>query len=101
MDQTKRNPDHSAGAPPAGEASLGKVTVLSSLAHGKAPDRPFRHHRAAALALLNGQPDLPHKAAGFLGHVCVAPSLTEKQSSWLVMLLQRYGMPSLVAGGAQ
>lgn len=60
----------------------------------------FSHHRAAALALLNECPELAHKAAGFLGHVCVAPVLTDKQRAWLVTLLERHGQPPLALGGA-
>lgn len=62
---------------------------------------PFAHHRQAALALLTGCPDLQHKAAGFLGHVCVAPHLSERQRSWLVKLLERHGLPRLAEGGAK
>jgi hypothetical protein len=61
----------------------------------------FDHHRKAALALLNQCPDLPHKTAGFLGHVCVAQSLTDPQRHWLVKLLVKNGLPSMSAGGAQ
>ena len=55
----------------------------------------FRHHRQAALALLNERPDLPRKPAGFLGHVCVAPELSDGQRDWLDKLLDRYGLPPL------
>ena len=48
-------------------------------------------HRKAALVLLNGVPTLPHKTAGFLGHVCVAPDLSDKQSAWLIKLVAQYG----------
>ena len=51
---------------------------------------------AAALALLSRCPDLPHKAAGFLGHVCVAPALSDKQRGWLTKLLERHGLPTLL-----
>jgi hypothetical protein len=61
---------------------------------------PFLHHRAAALALLNGFPDLPHKAAGFLGHVSVAAALSDRQRDWLAKLLDRHGQPPLADGGA-
>jgi hypothetical protein len=57
------------------------------------------HHRQAALALLNECPDLPHKTAGFLGHVCVAIELTEKQRDWLDKLLDRAALPPLAMGG--
>jgi len=63
-------------------------------------EQPFKHHRQAALALLVHCPDLPHKAAGFLGHVCVAPALSLKQRDWLVKLLARYGQPPLAEGAA-
>jgi hypothetical protein len=58
----------------------------------------FPSHRNAALALLNDEPGLSHKEAGFLGHVCVAPDLSDKQRGWLVKLLDRHAMPSLSEG---
>lgn len=61
-------------------------------------DRPFPHHRDAALALLNNFPGLAHKAAGFLGHVAVAGALSEKQRAWLVRLLARHDLPPLDDG---
>lgn len=57
------------------------------------------HHRQAALTLLSQCPDLPHKTAGFLGHVCVAIELTEKQRDWLDKLIERAGLPPLAKGG--
>lgn len=62
--------------------------------------RPFPHHRPAGLALLNGFPGLSHKAAGFLGHGCVVPVLTDRQRDWLVQLLDQHGQPPLAEGGA-
>lgn len=61
----------------------------------------FTHHRQAALALLQDCPNLPHKAAGFLGHVCVAPALSDRQRDWLVKLLARHDLPPLAEAGAQ
>ena len=55
----------------------------------------FKHHREAALALLNKCADLPRKAAGFLGHVCVDLALTDGQRDWLGKLLDRHGLPPL------
>jgi len=63
--------------------------------------QPYLHHRTAALALLSGCPDLPHKAAGFLGHVCVAPVLSGRQLAWLVKLLSRNELPPLAQGDGQ
>lgn len=63
-------------------------------------DRTFDHHRDAALALLNGCPELTHKAAGFLGHVAVAVVISSRQHDWLVKLLARNGLPPMAAGGA-
>ena len=63
-------------------------------------ERPFPTHRTAALALLNRNADLPLKAAGFLGHVCVTQALSVKQRSWLVKLLSQRGLPPLTDGGA-
>lgn len=61
---------------------------------------PFNHHRQAALALLNQCLNLSHKEAGFCGHVCVADVLSDRQRDWLIKLLSRHGLPSLVEGGA-
>jgi hypothetical protein len=61
----------------------------------------FHHHRQAALALLTQCPDLSHRAAGFLGHVCVAPALTAKQEKWLFALLEKHDLPRLAEGGAR
>ena len=58
--------------------------------------KAFQHHRQAALALLSECANLPHKAAGFLGHVCVTVVLSEKQRDWLNKLLARNGLPPLV-----
>lgn len=60
----------------------------------------YPNHRTAALALLTQCTDLPHKTAGFLGHVCVAPELSTKQRDWLVKLLERQGLPPLAGGEA-
>ena len=64
-------------------------------------DQAFPHHRQAALALLSEFPDLPHKAAGFLGHVCVAQTLSDRQRNWLVKLLERNGLPPLAGRAVQ
>ncbi len=64
-------------------------------------NRPFDHHRQAALALLNQCPNLSHKEAGFCGHVCVADALSEKQRDWLAKLLERHGLLPLTKGGAK
>jgi hypothetical protein len=56
---------------------------------------PFANPRQAALTLLSEYPDLSHKAAGFLGHVCVSDFLTDKQHKWLVSLLEKRGLPPL------
>ncbi|WP_298018311.1 hypothetical protein [uncultured Parasphingopyxis sp.] len=61
----------------------------------------YPDHRRAALALLGEKPDLKHKEAGFLGHVCVAADLTPKQRDWLVKLLERHGLPPVATGGAK
>ena len=64
-------------------------------------ERRFLHHRQAALALLSELPDLPHKTAGFLSHVCVAPTLSDRQLRWLGKELERRGLPPLATGGAR
>lgn len=61
-------------------------------------DVPYTHHRQAALALLSQCPDLPHKTAGFAGHVCVAIELSEKQRNWLAKLLEKAGLPPMAEG---
>jgi hypothetical protein len=65
------------------------------------PITMFADHRKAALALLHDRPTLSHKEAGFLGHVCVAPILSDKQRDWLVKLLARYDMAALTSGGVR
>ena len=61
--------------------------------------RQFTHHRQAALALLSRRPDLPRKEAGFLGHVCVAAALSDRQRGWLADLLAASDLPPLIDGG--
>lgn len=56
---------------------------------------PFQTHRDAALTLLSRIPSLSHKEGGFLGHVVVAESLTERQADWLRALLERHHLPEL------
>ena len=63
-------------------------------------EHPFTHHRQAALALRSECPGLPHKAAGFLGHVCVAPVFSDKQFQWLAKLLDKHGLPENVGENA-
>lgn len=60
----------------------------------------FPHHRQAALALLNGEPGLTHRVAGFCGHCAVASELTAAQGRWLRALLKKHGLPPLAEGGA-
>ena len=57
-------------------------------------------HRNAALRLLNECPSLSHKEAGFLGHVCVAAVVTEKQRDWLDKLSIRNGILPNAEGNA-
>lgn len=58
---------------------------------------PFRNHREAALALLNGGSNLTWKAGSFLGQLVVTPERppTDKQRDWLATLLDRAGLPPL------
>ena len=56
----------------------------------------FLHHRQAALALLDAQPNLRLKEAGFLGNVAVTPLISVPQADWLARLLARHGLPPLV-----
>jgi hypothetical protein len=62
--------------------------------------RPFNQHRQAALSMLNECIALSHKEAGFLGNVCVAPILSNRQRDWLSKLLERNGLPPLAEGDA-
>lgn len=63
--------------------------------------RPFSDHRAAALALLNGNHRLSRKAGQFLGQLAVDPvPMSEAQADWLAKLLNRAALPPLAEGGA-
>lgn len=63
--------------------------------------KPFPDHRAAALALLNGNHRLSRRAGQFLGQLVVDPSpMSEAQADWLTKLLDRAGLPPLAEGGA-
>ncbi len=55
-------------------------------------------HRKHALTLLNEHPDLQHREAGFLGHVAVAPTLTEKQANWLALIMERRSLTPKTGG---
>jgi hypothetical protein len=64
-------------------------------------ERPFPNHRAAALALLNGNHRLTRKAGQFLGQLVVESTpLSEDQADWLGKLLDRAALPPVVEGGA-
>lgn len=64
-------------------------------------ERPFLDHRAAALALLNGNQRLSRKAGQFLGQLAVdSTPMSEAQADWLAKLLDRAGLPPLAEGGA-
>ena len=62
---------------------------------------PFRNHREAALALLNGGYRLSRKAGQFLGQLAAdATPMTASQAGWLAKLLERAGLPPLAEGCA-
>lgn len=64
-------------------------------------DTLFPNHRAAALALLNGNHRLSRKAGQFLGQLAVDPSpMSEAQADWLAKLLIKAGLPQMAEGGA-
>lgn len=64
-------------------------------------DRPFPNHRGAALALLNGNHRLSHKAGQFLGQLAVdSTPMSDAQADWLGKLLDRAGLPPMAEGGA-
>lgn len=65
-------------------------------------DRPFPNHKAAALALLNGNHPLSRKAGQFLGQLAVdSTPMSEAQADWLAKLLDRAGLPPMAEGGAE
>ena len=65
-------------------------------------ERRFSDHRAAALAVLNGNQRLSRKAGQFLGQLAVdSAPMSEAQADWLAKLLERAGLPPLADGGAQ
>ena len=64
-------------------------------------ERPFPDHRAAALALLNGNLRLSRKAGQFLGQLAVdSTPMSDAQADWLAKLLDRAGLPPMAQGGA-
>jgi hypothetical protein len=95
------------GSRPAGELSgfdeclFGDGTNEDSRP-GKNLQAPFTTHRAAALALLNGEGRLTRKAGSFLGQcVCDSTPLSDAQCDWLQSLLDRAGLPPLATEGAR
>ena len=64
-------------------------------------DKPFPNHRAAALALLNGDHRLSRKAGQFMGQLAVDPSpISEAQADWLAKLLAKHALPPMGKEGA-
>ena len=64
-------------------------------------ERPFPDHRAAALALLNGNHRISRKAGQFLGQLAVdSTPMSEAQADWLGKLLDRAELPPMSEGGA-
>ena len=64
-------------------------------------EQPYPDHRAAALALLNGNHRLSRKAGQFLGQLAVDSSpMSEAQADWLGKLLDRAGLQPMAEGGA-
>lgn len=65
-------------------------------------ERPFRTHREAALALLNGAFRLSRKAGQFLGQLAVDPTpMSPSQADWLAKLLGRAELPPMAEGQTQ
>jgi len=63
-------------------------------------ENSFPDHRQAALALLTGKSRLSRKAGQFLGQIAVDPApMSESQTAWLALLLDRAGLPPLSEGG--
>lgn len=64
-------------------------------------EAPFKDHRSAALALLNGGFRLTRKAGQFLGQIAVdATPMSDAQADWLAKLLDKHELPPLGSGGA-
>jgi hypothetical protein len=58
-------------------------------------------HQRAAMALLTAGVPLRPREGQFLGGLAFdANPLTEKQRNWLVILLDKHGLPPLAEGGA-
>jgi len=61
----------------------------------------FPDHRAAAMAVLTSGAVLRPREGQFLGGLAFdANPLTEKQARWLLILLDKHGLPSVVEGDA-
>jgi len=62
---------------------------------------PFPDHRVAAMAVLTSGAALRPREGQFLGGLAFdANPLTEKQARWLLILLDKHGLPSVVEGDA-
>lgn len=62
-------------------------------------NQAYKHHRPAALALLNSAGPLTWKAGQFLGGIVTSQDpLSERQADWLNKLLSRAGLPSYDGG---
>ena len=62
---------------------------------------PFPDHRVAAMAVLTSGAALRPRGGQFLGGLAFdANPLTEKQARWLLILLDKHGLPSVVEGDA-
>jgi hypothetical protein len=60
--------------------------------------KPFSDHRAAARAILAVE-TLSEKEGQFLGGLAYRSApLSDKQSNWLRILLDRHGLPALAEG---
>ncbi|HEX8447672.1 MAG TPA: hypothetical protein VF649_13790 [Sphingomonas sp.] len=62
---------------------------------------PFTDHRAAAMALLTSGAALRSREGQFLGGIAFDSNpLSEKQSNWLRVLLDKHGLPELEGDAA-
>ncbi len=60
---------------------------------------PFTDHRQAAMSLLTSGAPLRPREGQFLGGLAFdANPLSEKQSNWLAILLDKHGMAPMEAG---
>ena len=64
-------------------------------------ERPFTDHRVAAMAVLTSGAALRPREGQFLGGLAFdSKPLTDKQSNWLRILLEKNGLPEMEGGAS-